>query len=98
MEEIGSRALETTKVYGGELKPGDMVTINPRIVCRRCYYCLNLPEHPEMCLEARTYNSSIRSDKPPYLFGGWAEYIYMLPFSEIVRLPDGIDPEIAASD
>ena len=96
VEEIGSRALETTKVYGGKLKVGDMVTINPRIVCGQCYYCRNLPGHPEMCTGARTYNSSIRSDSPPYLFGGWAQYIYILPRSEIVRLPEGIDPEIAA--
>lgn len=95
--EIGSKALERTKVFGGaDLKVGDKVTINPRIVCGKCYYCQNMPQRPEMCMGARTYNSSIRSEKPPYLFGGWAEYIYILPNSEVIKLPDGIDLEVAS--
>ncbi len=95
--EIGPAALEKTKVFGGvNLKVGDFVTINPRIVCGKCYYCRNLPYRPEMCMAARTYNSSISSDKPPYLFGGWAEYMYILPGSEIIKLPEGIDLEVAS--
>jgi len=95
--EIGARALETTKVFGGtDLKVGDKVTINPRIVCGKCYYCKNLPQKPEMCAGARTYNSSIRSNEAPHLFGGWSEYMYILPGSEIVKLPDGIDFEVAS--
>jgi len=94
--EIGHRAPETIKVFGaGRLAEGDLVTINPRIVCGECYYCRSLPGRPELCMGARTYNSSIRSDEPPHLFGGWAEYIYILPRSELVKLPDGIDPETA---
>jgi L-iditol 2-dehydrogenase len=94
--EIGSRALEVIKVYGGDLNAGDLVTINPRIICGKCYYCQNLPQRPEMCVGARTYNSTIRSDEPPHLFGGWAEYIYMLPGSEIIKLPPDIDHETAS--
>ena len=96
--EIGPMALERTKVFGGDglLAVGDMVTINPRIVCGKCHYCRALPQRPEMCMGARTYNSSIRSDEPPFLFGGWSEYMYILPNSEIVKLPDGIDLETAA--
>jgi len=95
---IGPRALERTKVFGGDgvLNVGDMVTINPRIVCGKCYYCRTLPQRPEMCIGARTYNSSIRSNEPPFLFGGWAEHMYILPNSEIVKLPDGIDLETAS--
>lgn len=95
--EIGPKALEATKVFGGtDLKVGDKVTINPRIVCGKCYYCQNLPQRPEMCMGARTYNSSIRSNEAPYLFGGWSEYIYILPGSEIIKLPAGIDLEVAS--
>ena len=95
--QIGPKALERTKVFGGaDLKVGDKVTINPRIVCGKCYYCRNMPQRPEMCMGARTYNSSIRSDEPPYLFGGWSEYMYILPNSEIIKLPDGIDLKVAS--
>jgi len=99
---IGPKALETTKVFGDSnqgnvtLNVDDLVTINPRIVCGTCYYCRQMPGRPEMCMGARTYNSSIRSDEPPYLFGGWAEYMYVLPHSEIIKLPEDIDHEIAS--
>ena len=95
--EIGSRALDRIKVFGqSDLQVGDKVTINPRIVCGKCHYCKNVPQRPEMCLGARTYNSSIRSDQPPHLFGGWAQYMYILPDSEIVKLPSDVDLEIAS--
>jgi L-iditol 2-dehydrogenase len=92
---IGDRALRGIKVFGdGDLAVGDRVTINPRIVCDKCFYCQRLPQRPEMCMNARTYNSSIRSEAPPHLFGGWAEYIYILPGSEIVKVPSRLSPEI----
>lgn len=94
--EIGPKALERIKVFAADtLNVGDTVTINPRIVCGKCYYCRNLPERPEMCMGARTYNSSIGSEAPPYLFGGWAEFMYILPDSQIIKLDD-IDLEVAS--
>ncbi|MDK1032421.1 MAG: alcohol dehydrogenase catalytic domain-containing protein [Planctomycetia bacterium] len=95
--EVGTRALETTKVFGGHgLNVGDMVTINPRIVCGKCYYCQSLPSRPQLCIGARTYNSSIKSDEPPHLFGGWAQFLYILPNSEIIKLPKSIGLRVAA--
>ena len=95
--EIAPRALERTKVFGGSgLAVGDIVTINPRIVCGTCHYCRNLPAKPQLCMGARTYNSSIKSDEPPYLFGGWSQHMYILPNSELIKLPDRIDLELAA--
>ena len=95
--EIGPKALQRTKVFGGnDLQVGDIVTINPRILCGKCYYCKNLPSKPQLCIGARTYNSSIKSDEPPYLFGGWSEYMYILPNSELVKLPEGIDLKVAS--
>jgi len=95
--KIGPKALERTFVFGrGPLQEGDWVTLNPRIICGRCYYCQNLPQKPEMCMEARTYNSSIGSHEPPHLFGGWSEYMYILPGSEIIKLPEEIDLKVAS--
>jgi L-iditol 2-dehydrogenase len=92
--DMGRRANKTIKTFGGApFKIGDRVSINPRIVCGICYYCQNLPQRPEMCINARTYNSSITSDIPPYLFGGWAEYMYVLPGSEIIKVPDGLSDD-----
>jgi threonine dehydrogenase-like Zn-dependent dehydrogenase len=94
--EKGSEANKTIKTIGDQpFKVGDRVTVNPRIVCGHCYYCQNLPHRPEMCINARTYNSSITSDTPPYLFGGWSEYMYILPGSEIIKIPDGLPDDLA---
>lgn len=94
--EIGANALERMKVFGGNVTVGDLVALNPRIECGKCYYCRNFPDHPSMCIGGRSYNSSISSADPPHLFGGWAECMYILPGSSIARLPDGIDPAVAA--
>jgi len=95
LEGIGREAVKQIKVIGqGDLKVGDKVTVNPRIVCGRCYYCQHLPQRPEMCVRARTYGSSIGSGQPPNLFGGWAEYLYVLPGSEMIKLPEDLDDDI----
>ena len=96
IDQIGANALERMKVFGGDVTVGDLVALNPRIECGKCFYCRNFPDHPSMCTGGRSYNSSISSVDPPHLFGGWAEYMYVLPGSSIARLPDAVDPEVAA--
>lgn len=94
---MGENAHRMIKTFGGSpFRTEDRVSINPRIVCGTCFYCQNLPGRPEMCINARTYNSSITSDTPPHLFGGWAEYMYVLPGSEIIKIPEGLSNDLAA--
>lgn len=96
IDEIGPKTLRRMNIFGGEVTVGDLVAVNPRIECGTCYYCRNFPEHPAMCTGGRSYNSSISSADPPHLFGGWAEYMYILPNSSIAKLPGGIDLDVAA--
>ena len=35
------------------------------------------------------------SENPPHLFGGWSQYLYVLPGSFLVRVPDNLASEIA---
>jgi threonine dehydrogenase-like Zn-dependent dehydrogenase len=81
-------------INGAEIKAGDRVTVNPRIVCGKCYYCVNFPMDQEMCINSKTA-TSIGSCDYPHLFGGWAEYMYLLPGSEIIKLPDDLSDENA---
>jgi len=96
IESIGKNANNSIKKINSsdELKIGDRITINPRIVCGRCYYCQNLPQYQELCINAITA-TSIGSSKPPHLFGGWAEYMYVLPGSEIIKLPEKLSDELS---
>ncbi|MBM3705064.1 MAG: zinc-binding dehydrogenase [Actinobacteria bacterium] len=96
VDSAGKDANKFIRTIGGnDFKPGDRVTINPRIVCGKCYYCTNFPEYQEMCINAITATSQ-GSGKYPFLFGGWAQYLYVLPGSEIIRLPETLSDELAA--
>ncbi|MEG0693367.1 MAG: alcohol dehydrogenase catalytic domain-containing protein, partial [Oscillospiraceae bacterium] len=96
VEEIGKNAEKTIKVFGADkLKTGMKVTINPRIVCNHCFFCKEMPQDPQKCLNALTA-TSIGSDKPPHIFGGFAEYLYVLPGSEIIAIDQKTDILIGA--
>jgi threonine dehydrogenase-like Zn-dependent dehydrogenase len=95
IDSIGKDANRFVKTIGGSgLSTGDRVTINPRIVCGKCYYCEKFPSYQEMCINSVTA-TSIGSKDYPYLLGGFAEYLYVLPGSEIIKLPESLSDEIA---
>lgn len=96
VERMGADALRFSRVFGADtLREGDRVTINPRIVCGQCHFCRQMPDRQEMCLRASTYGSSLGSAHPPHLLGGWAEYLYLLPGSELIKLPDELSDDLA---
>jgi len=42
VDALGKNANRTINCFGGDkLEIGDRVTVNPRIVCGKCYYCTN---------------------------------------------------------
>jgi threonine dehydrogenase-like Zn-dependent dehydrogenase len=53
---------------------------------------LHYPENANRCLNPTYYGRYLPFDKPPHLWGGWAEMVYvdldMLPATKIYRLPD----------
>jgi L-iditol 2-dehydrogenase len=96
IEKIGEGASQTIKLFGAPiLKAGMHVTINPRIVCKKCFFCKEMPGDPQKCLHAVTA-TSIGSKDAPHLFGGFAEYYYVLPGSELIALKDDTDPVFGA--
>jgi threonine dehydrogenase-like Zn-dependent dehydrogenase len=42
------------------------------------------------------YGNSLHSGIPPHLFGGWAEFMYLLPGTPLFRVPDQLPDELAA--
>ena len=92
IEEKGP-ALETD--YMNEpLRVGDRVMLPPLMPCGRCYYCEHYPDRANKCLNPTYYGRYIPFAKPPHLWGGWAEMVYvdldMFPATKIYRLPDGM--------
>ena len=77
---------------GNPLRAGDRVTWAASVSCGACYYC-RLKAQPTRCLNRKAYGISFSSDQPPYLQGGYAEYIYLQPGTAIFKLPDSLTNE-----
>ena len=60
--------------------------------CGSCDWCKHYPETASKCLTPVYYGRYLGFDKPPHLWGGWAEYVYVdlgeLPGTKIYKLPD----------
>ncbi len=93
--EIGPRANDTMVIFGGPLKEGDRVAVAPGSKgCGRCWYCLNAPLRTTLCPNRFAYGF-VNVDRPPHLWGGFAEYIYLNGASWVFKIPDGMPLEVA---
>ena len=77
---------------GQPLSVGSKVMLPPLMPCGECDYCVHYPAKANRCLNPTYYGRYLGFDKPPHLWGGWAEMVYvdleMLPATKIYRLPD----------
>jgi threonine dehydrogenase-like Zn-dependent dehydrogenase len=79
---------------GVPLKVGDRVVVGANVSCGHCYYCRH--DFPYCCCEnALDYGNLLSAKNPPYLFGGWSQYLYVIPGSFLVRVPDDLPAEVA---
>ena len=90
---IVEKGPELTRDYMDRpLEVGCKIMIPPFMPCGACYYCVHYPQHANKCLTPVYYGRYLGFDKPPHLWGGWAEAEYldldMLPGTKIYRLPD----------
>jgi L-iditol 2-dehydrogenase len=83
-----------TDFEGISLKIGDRVIVGPNVSCGTCYYCRH--DFPYYCCENTVdYGNNISAKDPPHLFGGWSQYLYVVPGSFLVKVPDELPSEIA---
>lgn len=79
---------------GQPLQVGDRIVPGANISCGSCYFCLNkFPYY--YCEHLADYGNSLNCRDAPYLFGGWSEYMYLLPGTAIFRVPDELPDEVA---
>jgi D-arabinose 1-dehydrogenase-like Zn-dependent alcohol dehydrogenase len=73
------------------IEVGSKIMIPPFMPCGECYYCKHYPEHSNRCQTPVYYGRYLGFDKPPHLWGGWAEYVYvdldMLPGRKSISSP-----------
>jgi threonine dehydrogenase-like Zn-dependent dehydrogenase len=79
---------------GIPLRVGDRVVVGSNVCCGECYYCRH--DFPYYCCEKTTdYGNNLSAKNPPHLFGGWAQYMYIVPGSFLVKVPDDLPSEVA---
>ena len=64
----------------------------PLMPCGSCYYCVHYPETANKCLTPVYYGRYLGFERPPHLWGGWSEMVYVdlgeLPGTKVYKLPD----------
>src|ERR1700676_2296179 len=79
---------------GIPLNLGDRVVIAANVSCGQCYYCRH--DFPYcLCENTTDYGNNLTAKNPPHLFGGWAQYIYIIPGSHLFKVPDDLPSEVA---
>lgn len=79
---------------GLPLTVGDRVVVGANVACGHCYYCRHdFPYY--FCQNTTDYGNNLSAADPPHLFGGWSQYMYIVPGSFLVRVPDDLPSEIA---
>jgi threonine dehydrogenase-like Zn-dependent dehydrogenase len=95
--EIGDELAED--FMGRPLAAGDKVMLPPLMPCGRCHYCVHYPETANKCLDPVYYGRYLGFDRPPHLWGGWAEMVYVdlgaLPGTKIYKVPDDMPLRLA---
>jgi threonine dehydrogenase-like Zn-dependent dehydrogenase len=90
IEELGD-GLELD--WNGELlSVGDRVTWTSTISCGKCFYCAE-KKQPTRCPQRRAYGIGYRCDEHPHFMGGYAEFHYLRPGSNIFKIPADLSTE-----
>jgi threonine dehydrogenase-like Zn-dependent dehydrogenase len=91
--EIGDEL--KTDFMGKSIGVGSKLMLPPLMPCGHCDWCLHYPETANKCLTPVYYGRYLGFEKPPHLWGGWAEYVYVdlgeLPGTKIYKLPDDMN-------
>jgi L-iditol 2-dehydrogenase len=91
---IAATGGEVRDSEGRPLRPGDRVVPAANVSCGCCWFCQNgLPYY--MCERLEDYGNSLNCARPPHLFGGWSEYMYLLPGTRLFRVPESLPDHVA---
>ena len=77
-----------------DVKEGDRIIVEPYVGCRSCEYCLtgNYQSHnPMICYGTTGFDWT----QPPYLFGAYSEYLYVVKGSKVFKIGSDVPAEAA---
>lgn len=94
LTEINDRRRPRLDFNGERLRPGNRVVLCPDVICGECYACRHTFAFP-WCEHLQGYGNSLSAAVPPHLFGGWAEYLYVLPNAFLYQVPEDLPSRVA---
>ena len=96
---LGHEVVGTISSIGKEaatswnVKEGDLVAVEAAITCQRCRYCTT--GNAALCANKRSYGMSTDMNEPPYLWGGYSQFMYLHPRVNLHHVPVGVSPHLA---
>jgi len=78
-------------ITGAQIVLGQLITWLPKS-CMQCYSCTILGDQSK-CERRIGYGGWLPANQHPYLVGGFAEYVWLLPDSDVVVIPPDVAPE-----
>jgi threonine dehydrogenase-like Zn-dependent dehydrogenase len=79
---------------GTPLRPGDRIVPGANVACGECWFCREgFPYYA--CERLEDYGNSLNAKRPPHLFGGWSQLMYLLPGTPLFRVPDELPSTVA---
>jgi threonine dehydrogenase-like Zn-dependent dehydrogenase len=85
--QVAAIGEEAAARYG--LALGDRIVLEGKPVCGHCEWC-RTSHHYQRCPSSKVYGISMTADHPPFLFGGYAEYMYVMPGSLVYKVASGV--------
>ncbi|NLG29127.1 MAG: alcohol dehydrogenase catalytic domain-containing protein, partial [Chloroflexi bacterium] len=92
--EVNDRSGPRLDFDGQPVRVGDRLALCPDVICGTCYACRHTYAYP-WCENLRGYGNAFTCTEAPYLLGGWAEYLYVLPKAFVYHVPDELPDHIA---
>jgi alcohol dehydrogenase len=86
--QIGSLASRRWAV-----QEGDRVAVEAMARCGFCRACIE--GNYKFCKDGFGYGTFTSCARPPYLWGSYADYMYLAPGSLLYKVPDSMSPEMA---
>ena len=88
LEKVGEEAEQISRV-----KEGDRVIVEPYVSCGHCRYCGS--GNYQLCERRKTYGVSNSCIKPPHLWGGYSEYMFVGEGSKVHKIKPSVPAEAA---
>lgn len=86
IDQIGNELAAATG-----LRVGDRVALEAGIPCGQCRYCKE--GETRFCQNRRGYGVSIPASRPPHFWGGYAQFMYLIPGIIAKKMSRDVPPE-----